>query len=365
MSRARPHSERLVRLLAGLTLGLAGCAALPWPQVAIPIGPRPGPAGLLDLRGVVHVHTRGSHDSPGTIASLTRGARSAGVLWVALTEHTRPGGPPQSGVRDGVLLVPGFEFKAWGGSLLALGVDQRPGRRLGAHALVRAIHAAGGLAFAGHFETSRLDAVEYLASGLDGVSIANLHASALQVSGRMIAGLLFLPGPFGLRTLMRIPQGNFEHWETLPRADAIVAGVDAHAKFRLLGPLGGTIDGYDRMFRLLTTHVLARAPTRSAILDALRAGRSYIAFEGLGTVDRFRFERRGGDFLLEAPRRSTLVLVCDGIEAARSDAPRSLLQIPEHARRCRGEARLGRRLWIATSYQRVESDQDLEQLLRQ
>lgn len=299
------------------------------------------------------MHTQGSHDSPGTIASLVRGARSAGVRWVALTEHTRPGGPPESGSRDGVLLVPGFEFKAWGGSLLALGVDRRPDRRLGPRALVRAIHASGGLAFAGHFERSKLDAAEYRASGLDGISIANLHASALEVPGRLIAGLVFLPGPFGLRTLMRVPRGNLEHWEALPEADAIVAGVDAHAKFRLLGPLGGTLDGYDRMFRLLTTHVLAHAPTRRAVLEALRAGRSYVAFEGLGRVDRFRFERQGGAFRVEAPRTANLVLICDGIEAARIEAAAARLPLPGRVRRCRGEARLGRRLWIATSYQRV------------
>ena len=52
---------------AALLLGLSGCAAIPWPQTPRMPFPDRSPEGWLDLRGVVHVHTRGSHDSPGTI----------------------------------------------------------------------------------------------------------------------------------------------------------------------------------------------------------------------------------------------------------------------------------------------------------
>ena len=57
------------------------------------------------------------------------------------------------------------------------------------------------------------------------------------------------------------------------------------------------------MFPLLTTHVLARDASAASILEALRSGRSYVALEGLGRVDAFRFEPTGGGFLLEAPQR--------------------------------------------------------------
>ena len=76
----------------------------------------------VDLRGVVHVHTRGSHDSPGTIAEVVAAARSAGVSWVAITEHTRPGELGPWGVIDGVTVIPGFELRSAGASLLAIGV---------------------------------------------------------------------------------------------------------------------------------------------------------------------------------------------------------------------------------------------------
>src|SRR5262245_35627653 len=119
--------DKLARALAVLLLSLtAGCAALPFPQRSRPGGAAELPDGRLDLRGVVHVHTRGSHDAKGTLGELVSGAHAAGVTWIALTEHTKPGGPPVHGRLGGVLLIPGFELSAWGGSLLALGIEARP-----------------------------------------------------------------------------------------------------------------------------------------------------------------------------------------------------------------------------------------------
>src|SRR5262245_448516 len=92
--RMAPRTEPGRALLLVLAALASACSTLPWPQ--------PDPAadgaldedGLLDLRGVVHVHTRDSHDSPGDVGELVEAARAAGVSWVALTEHARPGGPP-------------------------------------------------------------------------------------------------------------------------------------------------------------------------------------------------------------------------------------------------------------------------------
>ena len=102
-----------------LVLGLCGCAALPWPQRATEPLRLETPEGWLDLRGVVHVHTQSSHDSLGTIEELIDGAKHAGVVWVALSEHTQPGGPAPSGTLEGILVIPGYELRAWNGSLLA------------------------------------------------------------------------------------------------------------------------------------------------------------------------------------------------------------------------------------------------------
>jgi hypothetical protein len=341
--------------LAALALGaLGGCAALPWPQRAVRHYPAPTSEGLIDLRGVVHVHTRASHDSPGRLQDVVRAARRAGVSWVALTEHTRPGGPVAEGTVEGVVLIPGRELRGWGGSILALGIEELPENYRDPVAAVRGIRAQGGLALLGHFENARLGAAEWEHAGLEGLEIANLHASA-EASGAVDLALrgALLPAPALLRSLLRTPRENLQRWEDYPAADLVVGGVDAHAKVRLLGPLGGTVDRYARMFRLLTTHVLAAGPTREAVLEALRAGRSYVAFEGRGRVDRFRFERAGDAFEVEAPAAARLALVCDGELADFSEARTARLRIPSGAVRCRVEAWLDQELWIVTSYQRV------------
>jgi hypothetical protein len=337
-----------------LALGLGGCAVIPWPQ-----GPRapyaePSPEGWLDLRGVVHVHTRGSHDSPGTISEVVAAARSAGLSWVAITEHTKPGVLGAHGLIDGVTVLPGFEASATGGSLLALGITERPPATKDPAALVRFVREAGGVAVVGHFERSRLAEPEAWAEAApDAVELVNLHANSEQARGSLAWRAPLLPTTSALRTLLRLRDSNLERWERLPGPPPIVGAVDAHAKFRLLGPFGGTVDRYRDVFRLLTTHVLARDASAPAILDALRAGRSYLAFEGLAVVDAFRFEPAAGGFLLAAPREARLALVCDGVRAREAEAQRAVLAPPAGARRCRAEAFLGSRPWVLTSYRDV------------
>jgi hypothetical protein len=336
---------------AALVLGLSGCAAIPWPQTPRRPFPDRGPEGWLDLRGVVHVHTRGSHDSPGTIEEVVAAARSAGVSWVAITEHTLPGQLGASGVIDGVTVIPGFEINTAGASLLAIGVAERPPASKDPERLVRWVRGAGGVAFVAHFEHSRLaDPEAYRRAAPDGVELVNLHAAALERSTSLGWRVPFLPATVALRSLLYLSPENLANWERLPGPPPIVGAVDAHEKFRVLGRLGGTVDRYRDMFRLLTTHVLARDATAPAILEALRAGRSYLAFEGLAPLDAFRFEPSAGGFALAAPQPCRLVLVCDGVRAAEAEGPSALLSAPAGASRCRGEAWLGARLWILTSY---------------
>jgi hypothetical protein len=356
VSRAALAGTLASLLAVGSTLG---CAALPWPQSRVPRAalPAPGaepPDGWLDLRGSVHVHTEDSHDSPGRLEDVVRAAVDTGLRWVALSEHTRPGGPAKQGVFDGVVVIPGYEIRAWGGSLLLLGARELPADLSDPVKVIRELHAAGGVAFVSHFEESQVTARDWDAARPDGIELLNMHATAVEAGiPRLAAVGLVMPAPLTMRQLLRMPKGNVEHWDALPKADTIVGGSDAHANVRLLGRLGGTVNSYGRMFRLVTTHVLARSHDADAILEALREGRSYVAFEGRARVDRFRFEPIGDAFEIEAPRPARLVLVCDGQEAGRVEAARARLEPPVGARRCRAEAWLGDDPWVVTSYRRL------------
>jgi hypothetical protein len=335
-----------------LALSLCACAALPWPSGRAR-GPSAAPAAgaWLDLRGAVHVHTRASHDSPARIGDLIDAAHSAGITWIAFTEHTRRARHAAARGRiEGVTLIPGWEISAAGGSILALGVEDARDLPRDPPALVRAIHARGGLAFVGHLERSALAAPERWAElGADGIELANLHAAADAARVRLALAELLLPARWALRVLLAPPHDNLARWARLPGARAIVGGVDAHAKFRLLGPLGGTLDRYRDMLRLLTTHVLASDASPAAILEALRAGRSYLAFEGLAPVGRFELEPGPGSVRVRAPREAELALVCSGerIDAAR--AAEAVLRGRAGAGHCHVQAWLGGHLWIATS----------------
>jgi len=347
------------RAACGLALVAAAtaCSALPWPQREHAAGGALGEEGLLDLRGVVHVHTRDSHDSPGDIGDVAEAARATGVDWVALTEHARPGGPPARGQVRGVIILPGFELRAGGGSLLALGLGVLPPDRRDLAAVVRATHAAGGVALLGHIETSRLmEPAAYAELGVDGIELVNLHAAAQRAGFlELLVGNLLLPPWLSVRPLLRHPAQNLVLWQRLPEARSIVGGVDAHARVRLLGPVGGTLDSYRRAFALLTTHVLARERSPEAILSALRHGQSYVAYEGLGRVDAFRFSPSGSSFQLRAPAEARLVLSCDGRPVAEAQAAAADLPIPPDAVSCHAEAWLGNRLWIVTSRRAARS----------
>jgi len=338
-------------VLALVACALSACAALPWPSGTARLADTRAEDGLLDLRGVVHVHTRVSHDSDGSIGEVIDAAHGAGISWVAFTEHTRHAQVlAAEGEIEGVMLIPGWEIPTAGGSILALGVRDRTGLPREPRALVDAIHARGGAAFVGHLERSALAQSElYAAAAPDGIEIANLHANANEVRFRLTLGEMLLPAPLALRSLLRTPRANFALWAQLPGARSIVGGVDAHAKFRALGPLGGTFDRYRDLFRLLTTHVLVSERSTPAILAALREGRSYVAFEGLGVVDRFEVSRQADGFRLRAPREARLVLVCAGVVESEALAVEAVLPAPEHTDRCHAEAWLGDRLWIATS----------------
>src|SRR5262245_36425166 len=296
---------RLATRAAGgalLAFALSGCAALPWPS-----GPtRPHeqvPAGAwYDLRGVIHVHTRASHDSKGEIGELVDAAHSAGLAFVALTEHPRRARfRPARGVVEGVILIPGWELGVTGASILALGIEHRRGLPREPHALVAAIHARGGAAFVAHLEASELAQPDrYAAADPAGIEIVNLHERALAAPFPLLLGSLFLPACAAQRPLLRPPLDNLAILAQLP-VRGLVGGVDAHAKFRLLGPLGGTFDRYRDLFRLVTTHVLARDKSQRSILAALREGRSYVAFEGLGLVDHFVAVRVADGIRVQSP----------------------------------------------------------------
>jgi hypothetical protein len=88
-------------------------------------------------------------------------------------------------------------------------------------------------------------------------------------------------------------------WDTLLRdGHTVVAidGTDAHANVYSLGPLRRAVFPYAYLFRAVNTHLLLDAPlsshlpsARSQVLNALRSGHAFVAYDLAGASRGFRF----------------------------------------------------------------------------
>jgi len=335
---------------------LAGCSAVPWSALQTSTHPSERTReGYLDLRGVTHVHTRMSRDSGGSLAEVVRAANRAGLDFISFAEHRRKSSYERESDApsiDGVTLIPGWELGASGGSLLMLGVSERPPHFESTNAAIDWAHQRGGLAFGGHIERWDLAREPEPLRGLDGMEIVNLHAEIRARRYRFSLAALLLPASRALRTLLSVRPSNLATWEGLAQANGLIGGTDAHAKLRLLGHYG-TLDRYVDVFRALTTHVHSEGRDMDAILEALRAGRSYVAFEALARVDRFEFEPSIDQVTVLSPRVADHRLICDGEVVAEEQGQTVRFASPAGVRRCRVEARLRGRLWVLTAYREL------------
>lgn len=269
---------------------LSACAA--------PLPSRPADrlsvAPLEEFVGAIHVHTDLSHDSPGTTEEVVRGAVAAGLDFVIFTEHARRGVRPGpiAGVREGVLFVPGLELSKDGGSLLALGVHDALDPKAGTTPeLAAQIRAGGGIAAVGHLAEG---GPARTLPDPDAIGLYNLHddtrdRSAFLMVPALLWSHVFPDRRLRLLPLLDAPEENLREWDRrLARGPApMFAENDAHAKLRF-GPF--FLDPYEDVFRFVRNHVLLPGLTERTLLDGLRAGRLFLAFDFLGDATGFRFE---------------------------------------------------------------------------
>ncbi len=264
-----------MRLPALLGVLLAGCGSAA-------IAERP----LRDFRCAIHVHSSWSHDSKGRMEEILAAAKKAGIDAVVMTEH--PQEKPDrdrslregwTGLHDGVLFIQGLELHQ---QLLAVGVSRMP-RGNGRQALIDDIHEQGGLAFVSHPE----EVESWDVDRFDGMEIWNTHAAVTAAMtrrgfpGRALHRLKEDPDHLFLE-LFEEPADNLARWAELSRTRSVtmIAGNDAHQNVEFGGR---KLDTYERSLGFVATHVLAEELTKESILAALKAGRTYVQFEILGS----------------------------------------------------------------------------------
>ncbi len=274
---------------------------------------------LFEITGNFHLHTSRS-DGTASHQQVAMIAAQAGLDVIMCTDHNlwvpdKEGWytHPQTGRK--VLLLMGEEVHDVSRSpqanhYLCLGVDQdmrehaaRP------QALINAVHQSGGVGFLAHpieraaplFNEPEIPWLDWEVDGFTGIELWNYMSEFKgYLSSKPVAVLaaffpsLFIRGP--------LPE-TLALWDRLLSGDrkvAAIGGADAHANRYSLGPLKRAIFPYEYLFRAVNTHLLLDTllagdvvPAKAQVLDALRAGRGFVAYDLAGGSRGFRFTAFG------------------------------------------------------------------------
>ena len=262
---------------------------------------------FAEFKGVFHVHSYLGGHSQGTFDEIVGGAKANGLDFVVMTEHAErdadTAAATLSGVREGVLFVNGSELAAASGErLFALpGLPAPAPPPADERALAALARSQGRAAFVAYPEEVR----DWDLGGFDGIEVYNLYTNSKRIS----YPILLFDALWSYRahpdllfsTFYAKPRASLRRWDELTAAGlrlSAVAGSDAHSNVRLgaAGLFQIKFDPYERSFRVVRNHVLVergRALDQGALLDALRRGRSFIAFDLFGDSAGFRFTAEG------------------------------------------------------------------------
>ncbi|HEY0171339.1 MAG TPA: hypothetical protein VGB98_09985 [Pyrinomonadaceae bacterium] len=268
---------------------------------------------FAEYAGVFHVHSSLGGHSTGKLEEIVRAASDERLSFVVMTEHPAAlldtSAATLRGIHDGVLFLGGSELVASdGGRLFVVPGFAPPAQKPALRDLAARAKSEGGLAVVGYPEE-----VRDLGAGVyDGVEVYNVYTNAKRIN---YATLFFdgLWAYWGRPELLfarfyERPGESLRRWDELNAAGArrayAFAGNDAHANVGLSfqDQSGGKVfdlklDPYERSFRLVRTHVLLPKDMpleESSLLDALRSGRSFVAFDLFGDPTGFRFTADGG-----------------------------------------------------------------------
>jgi hypothetical protein len=262
---------------------------------ALPDAPAP-PAvpGLSRYKGVVHVHSRLSHDSRGEDHEIIRAARAADLDFVMLTDHNSPAvfESGMTGEQDGVLVIRGAEMRCGDQHLLAVGIERFiDTRELTCPEVASAITAHGGVPIGAHPNRFTM----WNEPAVVGAEVWDLYDEAVTDRWRYLGwamDVLIWYGAYPEEILSRVIRrpdralAAFDR-QTVRRRMTAIAAPDAHQNIRVLGR---QLDPYPLAFRLVPLYLLAPDRTRDALLDALREGRAYFAFELFRPAAEFHFQ---------------------------------------------------------------------------
>lgn len=320
------------------------------------------PAGLVDLRGAVHVHSDRSKDAATPIDEIVAQASAVGLDFVVLTDHNHW---RDSSVEGEVIVIGGAEYGPEG-HLLGIGHADDFTSRQPRVQLADRIRQGGGLAVAAHpcdpYEPFPGDVLPLM----DGMEIYSLSHDINEegIPLYLLKVLIFPFHRFGvLKSVVDVPA------EPLLVFDQVLAGkdflgvgaTDAHGTYGVEHAMA---------FTIVQTHVLARARSIAGVMEALRARRAYVSFEYLRPVEAFNFtiagestelmgatvsQAEGLELAITVAPAAEIRLLRDGMTAGRWLDVRDVREPVRAPGVYRVEARIDGRTWILSNAIRVSA----------
>ncbi len=300
----------------------------------------------------LHMHTVYS-DGTGTHLDVARAACQAELDAVIVTDHNvlvdgKEGYYTFNGRQ--VLLLVGEEIHDQSRNpqknhLLVFGTN----RELATFApdlqnLITQVKQSGGSSFIAHpvdpplplFGEGDISWEDWTASGFTGIELWNGFSELKSVITGRLSAILYALVPQLIANGPLIP--TLKKWDELLSAGkqvAAVAGSDAHALHKSMGPIQRTVFPYSFHFSTINNHLLLSAPLqgdlaydRGAILSALAKGSNFIGYDLPASTRGFRFSANNrlgnasmGDEIsiedgvtlqIKLPETVELRLLCDG-----------------------------------------------------
>lgn len=297
-SQALNYSPRGIILLLLAVLLTPGCILLPTFE-GRPANPgglgAPFEDGYRDFKGVIHCHSKYSHDSQGSQEEIIGAAKRTGMNFLIMTDHPSSKAIPRGlkGWHEGIFFLVGAELSQGGWSMLALDIRQYLEQDQPTQQLLEEIKGQEGLAFVGHMEGVKTWDFE----GYDGLEVYNVHADlAGDPRFYMLLKALLLPPNFFYASSVDRPSRNLARWDELSRERKVVAiaGNDAHANVKLFFGVAGTVGPYEQVFKIVSTHILAKELNQQALRDALKQGHCYFSMDIFGDGTGFKLLAQDG-----------------------------------------------------------------------
>lgn len=308
---------------------------------------------MNEIKLALHIHTNYS-DGNASHADLVKTAEKAGLDAIITTDHniwvSGLDGYYSNGAKQVMLLV-GEEIhnrllNPPGSHMLAIGA----GKELAPFAadpqrLIDQIRRNEGLSFIAHpiedplerFNERAYSWQDWEIKNFTGIELWNQMSEFKSVSPTLAAAIVnaLFPKRMTLGPLER----TLSLWDGLianrRRPFVAVGGVDAHELVKKFGPFKVKLYPYLHHFKSITTHLLLPKPLsgvfpedRKQVLEALRSGHCFVAYDLPAKTDGFRFTVHNDDgmfimgdqikikgglsFQIRLPHKATCRLIKDG-----------------------------------------------------